>query len=127
MLVLAAIVFNLTQLYSEVAINVPALNDNVLHLANLQSVIQALRAGRDPTDTWLAIITLGYPLFHYYQHLPYLPPALLVLISGGALSAAVALHWFNYLLLSLFPVSVYWAMRRFGFARLPSAFGALMS
>jgi hypothetical protein len=33
--------------------------------------------------------------------------------------------WFSYVLLSPFPVSVYWAMRRFGFARLPSAFGAL--
>ena len=81
-------------------VNVPALNDNVLHLANLQTVIQALSAFRDPTDTWLAIITLGYPLFHYYQHLPYLPPALLVLISGGALSdftgklcSPISVHW----------------------------------
>ena len=37
------------------------------------------------------------------------------------------LQWSNYLLISLFPVSIYWSMRRFGFDRIISAKGALVS
>ena len=37
------------------------------------------------------------------------------------------LKWSNYLLISLFPVSIYWSMRRFGFDRIISAKGALVS
>ncbi|HAJ01003.1 MAG TPA: hypothetical protein DCL97_10050 [Dehalococcoidia bacterium] len=37
------------------------------------------------------------------------------------------LQWSNYLLISLFPVSIYWSMRRFGFDRINSAKGALVS
>ena len=37
------------------------------------------------------------------------------------------LQWSNYLLISLFPVSIYWSMRRFGFDRIIFAKGALVS
>lgn len=34
-----------------------------------------LAAGQNPTDFWLAPVGLGYPFFHHYQHLAYLPLA----------------------------------------------------
>ena len=37
------------------------------------------------------------------------------------------LQWSYYLLISLFHLSIYWSMRRFGFDRIISAKGALVS
>ncbi len=127
----AVIAISLCQLYPQVASRVPTLNDNVLHAGALGQTIVALATGQDSTDPWIANIALGYPLFHYYQHLPYLLPAVLslplVLILRLSLSPADLLNGISFLLLSLFPLSIYWAMRRFGFARLPSALAALVA
>lgn len=127
LLLFIAVAFNLYQLYPEVALQVPTLNDGVLHMLNLRRTVDALAAGQDPTDTWLAQIALGYPLFHYYQHLPYLPPAALYQLLGGALPLDDLFRWTGYALLSLFPLSIYGSMRRFGFARLPSALAGLLA
>jgi len=59
--------------------------------------------------------------------LPYLFPASLHVLSLGDLPLADIYNWTRYLLLSFFPLSVYWSMRRFGFARLPSAMGGLLA
>jgi len=122
----AAILFNLIALYPEVSVDAPPFNDNVLHLLNIRHVAQAVTEGRDPTDPWVGQVTLGFPLFRHYQHLPYLPPGLLVALTHGALSAEAALRWHTYLLLSLFPLSLYGAGRRWGLARLPALFAALL-
>jgi hypothetical protein len=124
-LLFLAIAFNLYHLYPEVAIQAPMLNDGVLHLLAVQQTAAALAAGQNPTDTWLGAIGLGYPLFLHYQHLAYLPPAILYYLAGGALALPGLFHWTQYLLLSLFPLSIYWSMRRFGFARLPAALAGL--
>jgi hypothetical protein len=128
---LGAVGFNLWQLWPEVAIPAPWLNDGVLHLLNLQSTAVALAGGRNPTDFWLPPVGLGYPLFHYYQHLPYLLPALVIDLAGGlahlALAPAGVLRWATYLLLGLYPLSIYWSMRWFGFARVAAACAALTS
>src|SRR5437762_1293421 len=70
-----AVVFNLYYLYPELTIHAPVFNDGVLHLLALKLAATTLAAGHDPTDSWLNSITLGYPLFHHYQHLSYLLPA----------------------------------------------------
>jgi hypothetical protein len=127
LLVLLAIAFNLHFLHPEVAIKVPDLNDEVLHLLNLERTVTAFFLGQDPTDSWLAPIDLGYPLFHYYQHLPYLPPAILYLLFRGNLSLLDIFNWTGYLLLSLFPLSIYWSMRRFGFSRLQASLTGLVA
>jgi hypothetical protein len=124
-LLLLAVAFNLYGLYPEVAIRAPMLNDGVLHLLAAQRAADTLAAGQDPTDTWLGPIALGFPLFHSYQHLAYLPPAALYVLSRGALSIADIYHWITYLLLSCFPLSIYWSLRRFGFDRLTAALAGL--
>ena len=122
-----AVAFNLVQLYPEVAVKVPSLNDGVLHLANLQRASDALASGQDPTDHWLGTIVMGYPLLHHYQHLPYLLPALMAAPAREAVSTADLMRWITYLLLSLFPLSIYFSMRWFGFSPLPSALAGLAS
>src|SRR5215210_6985622 len=129
LLLLVAIAFNLYWLWPEVAIGVPQLNDGVLHQLVLGRTVVAPALGQSVTDHWLAPIGMGYPLFHYYQHLPYLPPALAEYFSVFVLQVvppiADLLSWTSYLLLCLFPVSIYWSVRRVGFERLAAAFAAL--
>jgi hypothetical protein len=127
-----AVAFNLWRLYPEVAIKVPALNDMVFHALVLGRTMLALLTGQNVTDPWMAPVpALGYPLFHYYQHLPYLLLAVLsapaALVFRAAVSPAALVNWTAYLLLSLFPLSIYWSMRRFGFSKLQAAFGGLAS
>jgi hypothetical protein len=106
---------------------VPPLNDEVLHGLALQNAVDALARGQDPTDPWLAPIALGYPLFHHYQHLPYVLVAILHLPFRGVLESAALLGWSRYLLLGLFPLSIYWSMRRFGFSRLEAALAGMVA
>lgn len=116
-----AVGFNAWYLHAEVAIHAHKLNDGVLHMMALRGAVDAMRNGRDPTDFWFAPVATGFPLFHHYQHLPFLPPALLFLALRDAVGLTTIFDWTQYLLLSLFPLSIYWAMRRFGFARLTAA------
>ena len=127
LLLIFAVAFNLYCLYPEVAVEAPMLNDGVLHLLALDRSVAALTAHQDPTDPWLAPVTLGYPLFHHYQHLPYVLPAALYLPFRGTIPLFDLFNWTRYLLLSLFPLSVYWSMRRFGFSRLVAALAGLVA
>ena len=109
------------QLFPETTLRGPVPNDELMHQLVLQRTITALASGQDATDPWIGLVSgMGYPLFHYYQHLPYLLPAAFDVLAGylfpGGLSVAALLHRVTYLLLSLFPLSIYWSMRRFGFA-----------
>lgn len=126
---LSAIAFNLYVLLPEVSISVPPLNDQVLHVTNLGRIISAMAFGQHLTDHWLPSIGEGYPLFHYYQHLPYVLVALVELFAIIFLRAAplpaTLLAWTHYLLLGVFPLSIYWSMRRLSFERLASACAAL--
>ena len=127
LLLLFAVAFNLYHLYPEVAIRVPLLNDGVLHRLALERAVAALAAGQDPTDPWLAPVALGYPLFHHYQHLAYLLPAALYSPFRESLAPFDLSNWTRHLLLSLFPLSIYWAMRRFGFSRLAAGLAGLLA
>ncbi len=124
--VAGAIAFNAWYLLPEATINVPKLNDGVLHVLSLRRMIVAIRAEQDPTDPWFAPVTTGYPLFHYYQHLPFLPPALVAVVFRGV-GVATVFNWTTYLLLCVFPLSIYWSMRRFGFPRIAAALSALVA
>ena len=122
---LFAIAFSFYQLYPETALKVPPLNDNNLHLMAFERAVQALRAVQDPLDHWLGTITTGYPLFHYYQNIPHVVLALLYLPFQHSITSQSFFDWARTLLLSLFPLSIYLAMRWIGFRPLPAALAAL--
>jgi 4-amino-4-deoxy-L-arabinose transferase-like glycosyltransferase len=126
LLLVGAIAFNLAVLWPEVAVETPTLNDNTLHLALVQRAADALERGEDPTDPWVSSFVEGYPLFHHYQHLPHVATALIYEALGRAVPARTVLDWVQLLLLSTFPLSIYWTGRRLGFEAIPSALAGVV-
>ena len=82
-----------------------------------------LRAGHLPLDSWFPFLSLGSPQFLHYQSLP----AMLAGIAGLLIGPNAAFRWTLYLLLSLWPVSVYLSARLFGARRPAAAAAAAMS
>ena len=126
-LVLFAVAFNLFHLYPEVVGEVRDRNDMVLHLVMADVVVEALTQGQDFTDPWQGAMGMGFPLLLYYQHIPHIAIALAHVLTLEVFPLVDVLHWTNYLILSLFPLSIYWSLRRFGFDRISSAMGGLVA
>ena len=82
-----------------------------------------LRAGHVPLDSWFPFLNLGSPQFLHYQSLP----AMLAGLAGLLIGPDAAFRWTLYLLLSLWPVSVYLSARLFGACRSAAAAAAAMS
>ncbi|MGA7670726.1 MAG: YfhO family protein [Nitrolancea sp.] len=120
-----AVAFSFVTLLPEATIHIPPLNDNVLHVLAAKQTAEAWSAGKNPTDPWLAPVGLGYPLAHHYQHLEYVPVAAIYILARHAISIQSIIEWSTVLLLALFPLSIYYSMRRFGFDYLAAAFGGM--
>ena len=115
------ILFNLFYLSPELTIPIPFVNDGVLHHLVFEETINTLALGNNPTDFWLRDIDLGYPLLHHYQQLGYVLPAIVFIPLQNIISSRFLFDLIRYFLLSLFPLSVYWSMRRMGFSSLQAA------
>jgi hypothetical protein len=124
-----AVGFTLCAIRAEFLVRAAPLNDEVMHLLLVRATNAAIGLGQDPTDFWLPGIGLGYPLSHHYQHLAYVLTALVARVSGATFGAsdAAVLDACRTLLIALFPLSVYWGGRRFGFERPVAACAALAS
>jgi hypothetical protein len=81
------------------------------------------RAGQLPLTSWFPFLGLGSPQFLHYQSLP----AMIAGALGIVIGPDAAFRWTLYLLLSLWPVSVYFCARLFGAGRGASAASAGMS
>ena len=121
-----AVGFNLVLLYPELTGGTVALNDGVLHLLLTNMAVDAITHWRDVTDPWQGTMNMGFPFFHYYQHLPHVTVALVHVFTFGVLPVIDLMKWTTYLLLSLFPLSIFWSLRRFGFDQLTAAMGGLV-
>jgi hypothetical protein len=126
-LVFLAIVFNAVFLMGEVTVSTFSLNDEVLHLTATQEASSALHQNQDPSDFWFTEIGLGFPIFHYYQHLPQVILAGLDQVTSSFLPLPRLFDIPRYLLLVFFPLSVFWAMRRFDFDYLAAGFSACIA
>jgi hypothetical protein len=82
-----------------------------------------LRAGHLPLTSWFPYLGLGSPQFLHYQSLP----AIITGALGLAIGPDTAFRWTLYLLLSLWPVSVYLGARLLGASRVAAAAAAAMS
>jgi hypothetical protein len=82
-----------------------------------------LHGGHLPLDSWFPFLGLGSPQFLHYQSLP----AMLTGLAGLAVGPDAAYRWTLYLLLSLWPVSVYLGARLFGAGRPAAGAAAAMS
>ena len=126
-LVLFAVAFNLYHLYPEVAGGVLDGNDMALHRLLTEAAVEAITRGQDFTDPWQGSMSMGFPLSHYYQHLPHVTIAFVHVMTLGVFSLTDLLHWSTYLLLSLFPISIFWSLRHLGFDQISSAMGGLVA
>jgi len=126
---IAAVGFNIAHLYSysSTSVKVSLGSDMVMHLLLSEAVVSAMVEGWNVTDVWEGSMGMGHPVFHYYQHLPHLIVGLINVVTFGAISVGNILIWSTFLLLSVFPLSMYVSLRRFGFDPLSSAMGGLVA
>ena len=82
-----------------------------------------LRAGHLPLTSWFPFLGEGSPQFLHYQSLPAILTGAVGLLTGPD----VAFRWSLYLLLSLWPISVYLSARAFGAGRPAAAASAAMA
>ena len=122
LLVFAAVGWNLASLRA-VTVGVPYLNDSSLHQQMVRFATSQLRAGHLPLTSWFPFLGEGSPQFLHYQSLP----AIITGAVGLLVGPDVAFRWSLYLLLSLWPISVYLAARKFGAGRPAAAASAAMS
>ena len=122
LLVAAAVVWNLVSLRALMR-GVAYLNDSSLHEQMVRFATAQLRAGHLPLTSWFPFLGQGSPQFLHYQSLPAILTGAVGLLTGPD----VAFRWSLYLLLSLWPISVYLSARAFGAARAAAAASAAMS
>jgi Bacterial membrane protein YfhO len=122
LLVAAAVVWNLVNLRA-LTLSVAYLNDGSLHEQMVRFATAQLRAGHLPLTSWFPFLGEGSPQFLHYQSLPAILTGTVGLLTGPD----VAFRWSLYLLLSLWPISVYLSARAFGTGRPAAAASAAMS
>ena len=120
--VAAAVGWDLAYLRA-LTVAVAYLNDSSVHEQMVRFATAQLRAGQLPLTTWFPFLGEGSPQFLHYQSLPALLTGLVGLVTGPD----VAFRWSGYLLLSLWPISVYLSARAFGAGRPAAAASAAMA
>ena len=96
---LSAVAFNLWHLFPETAGGTVPWNDRVGHLILIDSAFTAITHGNDITDPWHSTISLGFPLFHHYQHFPHLFVAGIHVLAFKIIPVSVLMGWLTYLLI----------------------------
>ncbi len=102
---------------------VPYLDDSSLHQQMVRFASEKLRQGHLPLTSWWPYLGLGSPQFLHYQSLP----ATLSGAVGTAFDPDTVFRWSMYLLLALWPLTVYWSARLFGLSRWTAAAAAAIS
>jgi hypothetical protein len=82
-----------------------------------------IEQGKLPLDGWYPDLGLGLAQFHHYQSLPHVIGGYVSFIFGEA----TTFYWSLYLLLALWPISVYICMRLLGWDGWTAAAAALVS
>ena len=122
LVVAAAVLWNYWWLRSE-TLTVATLDDSSVHEQMVRFAAARLRSGHLPQASWFPYLGLGSPQFLHYQSLP----ATLTGAVGIVMGPDRAFSWSLYLLLSLWPVSVYWGARALHWDRWIAAMAAAAS
>ncbi len=122
LVVAAAVLWNYWWLRSE-TLPVATLDDSSVHEQMVRFAAARLRAGHLPQTSWFPFLGLGSPQFLHYQSLPSTVTGAVGIVVGPDR----AFSWSLYLLLSLWPVSVYWGARAMRWGRWTSALAAAAS
>lgn len=111
----------------EVLYPLPDLNDGAFHKGIMLNTIAAIKEGRNPLDFWFPSWLAGFPLFHYYQPIPYLVLATVYLLLLGKVEALVVYRAVNMLMVCLIPLGNYKGLRKLGWTSDRAAWGAFLS
>jgi hypothetical protein len=101
------------------------LNDADLHLPMVRWAGGQLREGRVPFDGWFPYFAIGSSFFHHYQSLPHTLTAFGAWVIGAGDQSTYL--WILYLLLALWPISVYVGARLLEWSRWTAAAAAAIS
>ncbi|MGO9898500.1 MAG: hypothetical protein ACLP0J_02135 [Solirubrobacteraceae bacterium] len=118
----AAVAWNLLNLRAE-TLGVSYLDDSSVHEQMVRFATQQFRSGNLPLTSWFPDLGLGSPQFLHYQSLA----ATVTGVFGLIVGPDAAFRWSLYILLSLWPASVYLCARLFGIERWGAAASAAMS
>jgi hypothetical protein len=108
LLVALAVAWGLWELRPELTA-VPYLDDSSLHQQMVRAAAARLRHGHLPLTSWYPYLGLGSPQFLHYQSLP----SMISGAIGTLIDPDTVFRWSLYLLLALWPLSVYWGGRLF--------------
>ena len=119
--------FNLWCLHPEISGDAGLYGDKAYHLQLVKAAVSAIQNGNNVTDPWDSTMGTGFPVFHYYQHLPHVVLALINVSLFESVDLIDLLTWSNYLLLSFFPFSIYWSLCRVGLDPMAGVMASLVS
>jgi hypothetical protein len=125
--VVLPIILNAIALFPDVEYATPGDNDQIFHYVFIERANQAIAAGDNPFDHWVPELELGFPQFLYYQNLPHLTVVAFYRLMFEQISLLRLLNLVRYLLMVLFPLTVYWSMRKMEFSLIAAAVGAAFS
>lgn len=117
-------VFGLVVLRGETSA-APNLNDSAFHLQMVRWASGQIHEGRVPLDGWYPYLSLGSSFFHHYQSLSQTLTAYAAYVTGA--SDQTTYLWILYLLLALWPISVYCGARLLAWGRWTAAAAAAVS
>jgi hypothetical protein len=120
--VAAAVAWNLLSLRAE-TLPVSYLDDSSVHEQMVRFAVLQFQSGHLPLTSWFPFLGLGSPQFLHYQSLPAMLTGLLGLMVGPD----AVFRWTLYMLLSVWPLSIYLSARLFGAGRCAAAAAAAMS
>jgi hypothetical protein len=103
--------------------SVPYLDDSSLHEQMVRSAAARISQGHLPLTSWWPYLGLGSPQFLHYQSLP----SMLSGVIGTFVDPDTVFRWSLYLLLALWPITVYWSGRLFGLSRWTAAAAAAVA
>ncbi len=121
-LLILAVAWGCWNLRSELT-PVPYLDDSSIHEQMVRFASARIAAGHLPQTSWFPYLGLGSPQFLHYQGLP----ATLTGLVGNIIGPDTAFRWSLYLLLALWPLTIYWSARLFGLSRWVAASAAALS
>ncbi len=121
-MVAIAVIWGLVELRPELRA-VPYLDDSSLHQQMVRVAASRIRGGHLPLTSWFPYLGLGSPQYLHYQSLPSMASGLI----GTVIDPDAVFRWSLYLLLALWPFSVYWGGRLFGLGRWTAAAAAAVS
>gem|GEM_PF-6010892 len=101
--------------------------DGTAHYASAQDTKFRLESGTGFFGNWNSLWAMGFPAYSYYQYFAHLFLVILHYLSFKLVSILVLEKLLIVLSVTLFPLSLYYGLRKLKLAALPAAFASLFA